>query len=81
MNTHTITKEQLAKIVESIDAQFESYFSKSETKEKSIKSCFYQPEMYEHQGLWALKDDALSDFPDEIKEKTHEMIATISSVD
>ncbi|MCL7989296.1 hypothetical protein M8998_15200 [Sphingobacterium sp. lm-10] len=81
MNTHSITKEQLDKLVETIDSEFKSYFSGSESKAKSIRSCFYKPDMYEEQGLFALKDDALSDFPDELKQKTHEMIATLSSVD
>ena len=81
MNTHTITKEQLDKLIETIESEFESYFSGSDAKGKSLKSCFYKPEMYEAQGLFALKDDALSDFPDEIKQKTHDMIATLTSVD
>lgn len=81
MNTHTITKEQLEKLVETIESQFESYFKGSDGKAKSVKDCFYKPDMYEEQGLYALKDDALSDFPDDIKQKTHEMIATLTSVD
>ncbi len=81
MNTHSITKEQLDKLVETIDSQFESYFQNKESEVSSVRDCFYKPDMYEEQGLYALKDDALKDFPDEIRQKTHDMIATISSVD
>lgn len=81
MNTHSITKEQLDKLVEAIDSQFESYFQNQDSEVSSLRDCFYKPDMYEEQGLYALKDDALKDFPDKIRQKTHEMIATISSVD
>lgn len=81
MNTHAITKEQLDKLVEAIDSKFESYFAGSDAKDKSIRACFYKPDLYEEQGLYALKDDAMSDYPDEVKQITHDMIATLTSVD
>ncbi len=79
MNTHTITPKQLDKLVEQIEEEFADYFAKS--KSGSIRDCFYKPDMYEEQGLYALKDDALSDYPDDLRQKTHNLIVSLTSVD
>ena len=81
MNTHTITPEQLDKLVEAIDKEFNDYLSSNKASIQSFRECFYIPDMYEEQGLYALKDEALDDFPDEVRQKAHNMIAEFSSVD
>ena len=81
MNTHSINPEQLEKLVEALDSEFKNFLSGNKSNVSSFKNCFYIPDMYKEQKLYALKENVLEEFPEEIKQKAHNMIAEFSSVD
>lgn len=81
METNTITKEQLNKLVDKIEADFQGYFKSSKSQVDSLYKCFYTPDIYEEEGLLTLDQDVFHKLPKDIQEKTYELIAEFTKVD
>ncbi|NGM63929.1 hypothetical protein [Sphingobacterium sp. SGR-19] len=81
METNTITKEQLNKLVDKIEAEFHEYFTSDESQVGSLHECFYTPEIYKEEGLLTLDQGVFHKLPKNIQEKTHELIAEFTKVD
>lgn len=80
METNLITKDQLDKIVDRVEGEFQEYF-KPGSKIGSLRECFYKPEIYKKEKLFSLDQEIFKKLPKEIQEKTHEMIAAFTKVD
>lgn len=81
METNTITKEQLNKLVEKIEAECHEYFKSDESQVDSLHECFYTPDIYAEEGLLTLNQDIFHKLPRDIQEKTYELIAEFTKVD
>ncbi|PRD44572.1 hypothetical protein [Sphingobacterium haloxyli] len=81
METNTITKDQLDKLVNRIEEKFSKYFKTKTSKVNSLQECFYTPDMYKKEGLLTLNHDVFDKLPKDIQEKTHELIAEFTKVD
>lgn len=81
METNLITTEQLDKVVERIEEQFQAYFTSEYSEVKSLRDCFFRPEIYEEEDLVSLDQDVFARLPEEIQAKTHELIASFTKVD
>lgn len=81
MKTNLITKEQLARIAERVEGDFQEYFTSKKSKVGSLRECFFTPEIYKKEKLFTLDQDIFSQLPEDIQEKTHELIAEFTKVD
>ncbi|PRD56242.1 hypothetical protein [Sphingobacterium gobiense] len=81
METNTITKDQLDKLVNRIEEKFHEYFKSNTSKVSSLQECFYIPDMYKKEGLLTLNQEVFHKLPKDIQEKTHELIAEFTKVD
>lgn len=81
METNLITKEQLGKLVERVEGEFQDYFASDKSEVGSLKECFYMPEIYKKEKLLTLDKKIFQQLPKEIQEKTHELIAGFTKVD
>ncbi|MBD1422359.1 hypothetical protein [Sphingobacterium chuzhouense] len=81
METNTITKEQLNKLVDRIEEEFHEYFTSDKSQVDSLHECFYTAEIYKEEGLLTLDQDVFHKLPKDIQEKTHELIAEFTKVD
>lgn len=81
METNLITKDQLDKIVDRVEGEFQEYFTSKKAKVKSLRDCFFKPDIYKKEKLLRLDQEIFQQLPKEIQEKTHEMIATFTKVD
>lgn len=81
MEVNTITKEQLNKLVDAINTEFKAYFKSNKSNIDSLEKCFYVPEVYETEGLLVLNKEIFGKLPDEVQEKTQELIAGFTKVD
>lgn len=81
METNTITKEQLNKLVDKIETEFYEYFKSDKSQVDSLHECFYTPDIYKEEELLTLNQDIFHKLPKDIQEKTHELIAEFTKVD
>lgn len=81
METNLITKEQVDRLVDKVENEFQEYFTSKKSKVSSLRKCFFMPKMYKKEKLFTLDQDIFQQLPKEIQEKTHELIAAFTKVD
>lgn len=81
METNTITKEQLNKLVSKVDTEFKEYFESNKSKVSSLNVCFYTPDIHKEEGLLTLDQDVFHQLREDIQERTYELIVEFTKVD